>query len=352
MVLEYFGEKQPTDNCGACDNCLGSKVKVETEDLTVAAQKFLSTIIRTSQRYGAGYIADVLTGNEKEDRIIHNGHHTISTFGIGKEYKKPQWQHIAKELEAEGYIVRDEEYHTLQLTPKGNDALVNRSQILLAPPPVKAKKTKEEKAAAPSRTVTADLSELSTKLFETLRTLRKEFADKQNVPPDIIFDDAVLREMIDKLPRTVEQFGKMTGVGEVKKKHYGAKFVAAIDELMKSESSSKVGDPYIPPAIPSTAGLTKSLFQKGHSLKEIAQMRGLAVSTIATHLEGFIAEGEVDDIDRLIDASKIDAIREAFKKVGSMNALSPVMAILDKDKFGYEDLRFVRAFDHANTVEK
>lgn len=348
MVLEYFGEKQPTDNCGACDNCLGSGEKRETADLTVAAQKFLSTIIRTSQRFGAGYIADVLTGNDKEDRIIHNGHHTISTFGIGKEYKKPQWQHIAKELEAEGYIVRDEEYHTLQLTPKGNDALVNRSLVLLAPPPVKTKKTKEEKAAAPSRTVTADLSELSAKLFEALRALRKELADKQNVPPYVIFHDSVLREMTVKLPRTEEQFGKMTGVGEVKKKHYASAFVAVINEFVKP--LEKVGDPYIPPAIPSTAGLTKSLFQKGHSLKEIAEIRGLATSTIATHLEGFIAEGEVDDIDRLIDASKIEAIREAFKKVGSMNSLSPVMAILDKEKFGYEDLRFVRAFDYANNV--
>ena len=150
----------------------------------------------------------------------------------------------------------------MQLTSKGNDALVNRSPISLPPPPLKTRKTKEERAAGPSRTVTADLSELSAKLFEALRALRKERADKQNVPPYVIFHDSVLREMTVKLPRTEEQFGKMTGIGEVKKKHYAAAFVAVINEFVKLDN--RTGDPYIPPAIPSTAGLTKSLFQKGH----------------------------------------------------------------------------------------
>lgn len=346
MVLRYFGEEQLTDNCGACDNCLSLGEKCETTDLTIAAQKFLSTIIRTMQRFGATYIGDVLTGNDKEDRIIHNGHHKLTTFGIGKEYKKPQWQHIARELEAEGYILRDEEFGSLVLTEKGNDALINRSPILLVPPSDKVRKTKEERASERSERATTDLSERSIKLFEALRSLRKELAEKQNVPPYIIFHDTVLREMVDKMPRTEEQFGRMTGVGDVKKKHYAAAFVAVINQVV---IQSRIGDPYIPPSIPSTGGLTKSLFEKGHSLQEIAQLRGLTVSTIATHLEGFIAEGEVDDIDRLVDAKKIEPIREAYKKIGSMNALSPVLAVLENGTFTYEDLRFVRAFDYAQS---
>jgi ATP-dependent DNA helicase RecQ len=229
MILEYFGEKQPTEHCGACDNCLGLKEKKETVDLTVAAQKFLSAIIRTSERFGATYITDVLTGNEKEERIIHNRHHTLPVFGIGADMKKTEWQHIARELEQEDYLVRDEEFGSLKLTTKGATALADRSPIHLVPIPVKVRQTKEEKQKAKASSAGISSTEPHEELFQLLRSVRKELAEQHNVPPYIIFHDSVLREVSKKMPRTLRQLDTIPGMGESKKKNYGEKIVAAVN---------------------------------------------------------------------------------------------------------------------------
>jgi ATP-dependent DNA helicase RecQ len=229
MILEYFGEKQPTEHCGACDNCLGLKEKKETVDLTVAAQKFLSAIIRTSERFGATYITDVLTGNEKEERIIHNRHHTLPVFGIGADMKKTEWQHIARELEQEDYLVRDEEFGSLKLTTIGATALADRSPIHLVPIPVKVRQTKEEKQKAKASSAGISSTEPHEELFQLLRSVRKELAEQHNVPPYIIFHDSVLREVSKKMPRTLRQLDTIPGMGESKKKNYGEKIVAAVN---------------------------------------------------------------------------------------------------------------------------
>ncbi len=354
MVLEYFGDVVPEDNCGACDNCLGLKtVKGDTVDMTIPAQKFLSTIIRTTQRYsgfGAGYIIDILLGNEKEDRIIHNGHHTLPVFGIGKDLKKVQWQHVARELEQEGYLARDKEHGYLKLTKFGNDIIASKAVIQLAPFPTKTKKSKDD-APEKSRTVTADLPDVNAELFIRLRDLRMAIANEKDVPAYIIFPDSVLKQMAALLPQTKKDLLKLSGVGEKKAADIGDLFLKAISEYVKENKSIKTakiaGDSQAPPP-PAKAKETSLqsalLFNQGKSIAEIADRRAISKLTIADHLAEAIAVGEITSIDRLVTHQTAKKIRTAFSSVNSL-FLKPVMEFLDDPSITYDDLKFVRAYD-------
>ena len=116
ILLNYFGEHYPKENCGNCDNC-APRGKIEAVDATREAQMFLSCVARVEQRFGIKYVIDVLRGSE-DQRILSNRHHDLSTYGIGKDKKVKYWQSLAHELIAEKYLVQDaENYNILKLTP-------------------------------------------------------------------------------------------------------------------------------------------------------------------------------------------------------------------------------------------
>jgi ATP-dependent DNA helicase RecQ len=361
FVLEYFGETLTIDNCGHCDVCLGTSPKKDTTDFTIAAQKFLSTIVRTSQRFGVKYVVNILRGID-DDRIMHNRHHELSTFGIGKDLKEKQWQHIASELEHEGFIIRDnDDFGSLKLTEKGNEALVKRFNILLASPQVR--KTAEKKASERLHTAIPDFPELNTKLFEALRILRKQIADERDLPPYVIFHDTVLRQMAALLPLTTFEIKKLSGVGEKKSEELGPMFADAIRAFVnnhpdiKPVSLIKAAPPAPSPDKKSseTTLATVKLFQKGLSLYEISKERGLTPGVISTHVEEALRNGDINDIGRLVPAQFVDRIREAFQVAGSV-FLKPALTHLNDVQITYDHLKFVRAYDereqksHAQTT--
>jgi ATP-dependent DNA helicase RecQ len=340
-LIKYFGEDYHCTDKTKCDICLHGE-RFETADATVHAQKFLSAIIRTDERFGITYIIDILRGKE-DARIMQNRHHLLPTFGVGKELRKTLWQHYANELIREQYIFQDNEnFGILKITEKGKEALVNRSDIALQKPP---ERSRNETVEGQNPDLPKDAR---SELFEKLRTLRKQIADEQNVAAFVIFHDSVLRDIAALLPKNVVDFGKIIGVGEKRRERYGDRFVFVIRKFLSEHQLEPVAitHTYEPPEIPSTGGLTKQLYEKGLSLSEIADQRGLVVATIASHLEGYIAAGEINNISGLIRQDKIEPIREAFRKAGSVHSLAAAREFLDKEKFSYEDLRFVRAFDH------
>jgi ATP-dependent DNA helicase RecQ len=226
-LLRYFGEISDVPNCGGCDNCLAPR---DTFDGTIAAQKFLSCIYRIWQRsnFGVGlnYVTEVLTGAESE-KIRRWGHDQLSTYGIGQEHSRPQWQAIGRELVRLSYVKQTaDKFSVLELTELGVAALRERKQITLTRPIV-APSTSE---ASPRR---GEIS-CDEQLFERLRQLRKQLADERNVPAYIVFSDVALRQMARSYPMTDDDFARISGVGEKKLAEFGMAFRAEIGAYLQT----------------------------------------------------------------------------------------------------------------------
>jgi ATP-dependent DNA helicase RecQ len=227
-LLRYFGETFPADNCGGCDNCLSPRA---TFDGTLAAQKLLSCVFRIRQRsrFGTGlnHVVEVLTGADT-DKIRAWGHTQLSTYGIGREHSRAEWQAIGRELVRLGYLRQAPgKFSTLELTDDGFTVLRDRRKIVLTKP----------MAAPPSAPETAPRAGAigcDEELFERLRRLRKALADERFVPAYIVFSDVALRQMARYYPATDEEFSRISGVGEKKLKEFGAAFLAEIAAHLQS----------------------------------------------------------------------------------------------------------------------
>jgi len=219
IVLEYFGDKG--EPCQNCDTCLSPPI---TFDGTIAAQKALSCAYRTEQRFGVGYLIDVLLGKEDE-RIQRFGHDKISTFGIGKEYAQGEWQGIFRQLVALNLLTVDgSDFGGLKMTPQGQAFLKQKETLHLR------KFTGKAKAAKPrhERTVIAFDDENDGELFAAMKVARLELAREQNVPPYVIFHDRTLRELAIHKPRSLAAMSQISGVGEKKMERYGDIFLQVI----------------------------------------------------------------------------------------------------------------------------
>jgi len=225
VLLRYFGDEleQP---CGNCDTCLNPP---ETWDGTVAVQKALSCVFRTGQRFGVTYLIDVLRGSENE-RILQSGHHQVSTYGIGTELSANEWKSVFRQLVANGYLRADPEgYGALQLTEQCRPLLKGRQAIKLRKDPV-VKKTPGRTSSGRSGSLVKD--EITDQAgWEALRACRKELADKQGVPPYVIFHDTTLFGMLERKPRTLEELAEVSGVGAAKLEKYGEIFLETIAGL-------------------------------------------------------------------------------------------------------------------------
>ena len=216
-LLEYFGDDL-AEPCGNCDNCLEPPV---TWDATEAAQKLLSCIFRTGQRFGAAHVIDVLRGADT-DKVHAHGHASLSTYGIGSEQSVNHWRSVLRQLMVQGAVYADvERFGALKL---GADARpILRGEVDL--------RLREDLAEsrAPRRTKSkVDLSDVDPELWERLRACRKRVADEQGVPPYVIFHDRTLRELIVVRPATLEAMLDVSGIGQAKLERYGKIF---LDEL-------------------------------------------------------------------------------------------------------------------------
>lgn len=219
VILAYFGEDYPGP-CNNCDNCLNP---TETWDGTVVAQKALSCVYRTGQRFGVSYLIDVLLGNDN-DRIKQFRHDQQSTYGIGKELTQKQWNSVFRQLVASGYLHgKTDGYGGLELTPESKVILKGQKTVLLrVDPKTSSSKNQKIKKSAIALELT---SEHDQQLWEKLRDLRTSIAQKQNVPPYIIFHDKTLKEMVVRKPKSLDEMNDISGVGQNKLKKYGQAFL-------------------------------------------------------------------------------------------------------------------------------
>ena len=215
-LLSYFGEELGHP-CGNCDNCLEP---TETWDGTEATRMALSVAYRTEQRFGVNHLIDVLR-ESNSDKVFQFGHHRLSSYGIGKAIDNNQWRSVFRQLVARGYMSVDlDRYGALVLEEKCRPILRGDESIQLRRD-VKLKTVKRQ-------TKTPLASDIDVKLWEALRECRRLFAEELGVPPYVIFHDSSLQEMCRALPRTMEEFNLISGVGERKMEKYGPAFMEVI----------------------------------------------------------------------------------------------------------------------------
>jgi ATP-dependent DNA helicase RecQ len=255
-LLAYFGEKFPAENCDGCDNCLNPR---DTFDGTIAAQKFLSCVFRVRQKSGFGvglnHIIEVLTGAGTE-KVLRWRHNELSTYGIGAEHSRPEWQSIGRQLVRLGYLRQTtDKFSILELADEGWLSLKDRRKIMLTRPirsaalPVFAPEMEaaddprespsapatERRANSPKKVAKGEIA-CDEALFQRLREFRKKIADERNTPAYIVFSDAALRHMARGYPTSEDEFLSISGVGEKKLREFGGAFMAEIAEYLKTNS--------------------------------------------------------------------------------------------------------------------
>ena len=221
IQLAYLGETF-AGACGACDNCCEPRT---LHDHTEEARQFLSCVARLAQRgerFGAAYLIDILRGARTE-RLLGRGHETLSVYGIGKARSVEEWRTLARSLLHQGLLEESHDgYSVLSLNESSWQVLRDERPFRIA----KAPKAARTRTPAADASVSAD----GEALFERLRTLRKQLADTQGLPPYVIFHDATLREIVAQRPQTLRQFAGIRGVGEGKLARYGEQFISVLRE--------------------------------------------------------------------------------------------------------------------------
>ncbi|WP_034210875.1 DNA helicase RecQ [Arenimonas metalli] len=223
-LLAAFGEDYPRA-CGNCDNCLEPP---RTWDATVAAQKAMSCVYRTGQRFGVTHLVDVLTGSEN-DRIRQLGHDQLSTYGIGTELDARQWKGVFRQLVAMGLLEVDVEGHgSLRLTDASRPVLKGGQSVHLREESVRKREKGARAARGGGAPAPMSLDAADQPVFEALRQLRAELAREQSVPAYVIFHDATLRAIAERRPGTLDALGQVSGVGAAKLERYGEQVLAAL----------------------------------------------------------------------------------------------------------------------------
>ena len=356
FMLGYFGEQWTEESCGGCDVCLEPREKF---DATEVAQKILSAVIRTGERFGANYVIQVLSGS-REKRVLELGHEQLSVYGIAKDVGRPQLREIIGQLQLLGLLEqREGEYPTLAVAPGGREFLKQGQSLTLTRPQaadaVDTRRTGRKEAGYRSAA-----TEYDEDLFEQLRTLRKRLADARDVPAFVVFGDVSLRHMAAALPQSTEEFSRIHGVGREKLEQYGPVFLevicsyAEVNNLPEQQDVAPIGQPPADGAgVPKREGAerrlgpthdtTRELLSQGLSISQIADQRAVAETTIIGHLERMAEQGVVLDMEHLMPtAERLSKIAEAFDVCGSA-FLRPVWEFLGT-QYTYDELRMARIY--------
>jgi len=344
FLLNYFGEKyEKKDGCNGCDYCLRKK---ETFNATIITQKILSTIIRSGNRFGINYVIDILKGSNKI-QIKQNNHNQLSVFGIVNDFKNDELKHIIKLLIFKNLIQKsDGQYPTLSITKHGQNFLNKNEKIFLDTPPKEISLKKEEKKQKQIQ--------YNMQLFEQLKQLRKQIANKKKVPPFVIFGDISLQEMAFYFPNNLEQFLLITGVGEQKLNAFGDTFLKIINQYILKNNIKSIKIPsYKKRNINNNSNnpakekcnknqiRTIEMIKRKMNLKNIANIQGFTTGTIINHIDKFLDKENKIDLNYLKPKQeKFNEIKKAFIKCG-VEALKPAYKFL-KEKYSYHDLKLVR----------
>jgi ATP-dependent DNA helicase RecQ len=338
-LLAYFGEAD-TPRCGHCDNCRTGGQIADLTDVTAAARNFLSCIKDTGECFGLTHITNVLRGSRAQ-RVLTRSHDQMSVYGSGREFSAEAWRELARQFIEQNLVEQDPQFGGLHLTAQGRAVLKSgKVQARVGP------------AASPAPVGEIGPRKHDVELFEKLRKLRRELADRAGVPAYVVFSDRALVEMATHPPCTPDQFLAINGVGETKLANYGDAFLQCIRNHTAGRSSSGSAETRSA-ELDATRWLTVrnrheevgEAFAAGRSLDDLARQFSVKRSTILQNLVRFVEQGGKLNPARLLAESRLDLsererVLSAFDAFG-MKPLGPVHEALG-DKVVYEELHLLR----------
>lgn len=342
-LLRYFGESYGQEKCGMCDNCrMGEKDLI---DITIPAQKFLSCVKRTGERFGAAHVIGVLRGSNSA-KILQFGHDKLSTYGIGKEHSHKQWRYLSRQFIQKGLIVQEWDHGSLKLTEKSWKVLRGEEIVIGFLDKTEADVTRLE----------TEQDHCDLALFKLLREKRRELAEQANLPSYVIFLDRTLSEMATYFPQSREALSSLHGVGEAKIKKYGDDFLAIITDYCRDHhipecsKSSEKGQQKAKMQEPNHHDRRRhriigEAYNSGQSIEQLITKFNIGLSTLLNDLYQFIREGNSfnrDDFSQLshLSTTQQKDVFDAFDRVGTKQ-LKLVYEFLNEE-IRYEELHLLR----------
>ena len=338
LLLHYFGEEYPKDNCEACDNCLHPKAQFEGSEAVV---NILETILAVKEKFKADHIANILAG-KVTSAIKSYKHHKLELFGAGEDKDEKFWNMVIRQALIAKFLVKDiENYGLLKLTEKGMGFLENPTSFMLAEDHDYSDTTDEENAFG-ARTAAVD-----DELFSILKDLRKKISKQKDVPPFVIFQDPSLEDMAIQYPITIDELQNISGVGAGKAQRYGKEFVEIIKKYVDEKEIIRPLD-MIVKSVVNKSGMKVYIIQSidmKRPLEDIAEAKGLEMSELIGEIEAIVNYGTRINLDyyinMVIDEERQHDIYSYFREEAESDSLEEAITELGNE-FEEEEIRLIR----------
>ena len=338
LLLHYFGEEYPKENCEACDNCLHPKEQFEGSEAVV---NVLETILAVKEKFKADHVANILSG-KVTSAIKSYKHHKLEYFGIGEDKDEKFWNMVIRQALIAKLLVKDiENYGLLKVTPKGQEFLEKPSSFMLAEDHDYADTTDEENAFG-ARTATVD-----EELFSILKDLRKKISKLKDVPPFVIFQDPSLEDMAIQYPVNLDELQNISGVGAGKAQRYGKEFVDIIRKYVDEKEIIRPLDMVVRSVV-NKSGLKVYIIQSidmKRPLEDIAEAKGLEMPELLSEVEAIVNSGTRINLDyyinMVIDDERQQDIYSYFREEAESDSLQEAIRELGTE-FEEEEIRLMR----------
>ena len=347
-LVEYFGQTYESDNCGACDLCVGESESLP--DASTIAKKILSCVYRVNEGFGIAHVATILRGAETA-AMRARGHDKLSTYGLLKEHSQRELADWIGQLIGLGMVdQKGNEYPILKLNAASWEVMKDQRAVRLRYVPHEAEGaggSRSRESGRKSKTEAAAWEGVDRDLFEFLRKVRLDLATARAVPPYLIFGDATLRDLARVRPSSLAKLSTIYGMGEAKFRDFGQTFFDALDTECQARGLARDNKPP-PQAATSADGAGRvlapnaqaiELFRKGMSVDDVAQRTGRARSTTVQYLCDFLRAEPPKSVAAWVANDVYRQVSEASGRVGA-EKLKPIFEDLD-GKISYDEIRIV-----------
>jgi ATP-dependent DNA helicase RecQ len=340
MLLHYFGEDYPPDNCENCDNCRHPRIQFEGEEYII---QVLEAVLVVKEKFKAEYIANVLAGNT-DNAIKSYNHHKLEIFGSGSEKDNKFWMSVIRQSLVAHFLLKDiENYGLLRLSPEGHEYLNNPYPILLTQDREYTGDDEEDGAMAGGKTSTVDLE-----LFNVLKDLRKKISKVKNIPPFVIFQDNSLEDMAIQYPVNTEELQNIVGVGTGKAQRYGKEFIDIIKTYVEEKEIIRPQDMVVK-SIVNKSGLKVYIIQaidRKMSFEDICQSKNLEMKDLLSEVEAIVNSGTKLNVEYyvndILDEDHQEEIYNYFLEEAETENLEDALRVLGEDEYSEAEIRLMR----------
>ena len=345
ILLNYFGEDYPEDNCCNCDNCLHPKKLFEGKEYLALVLELVDSM---KENFKVDHLANILTG-ETNSIIKSYKHHLSEFFGMGKDKGVKFWIAIIRQAVVMHFLHKDlEQYGLISITPKGKEFLENPHSVMMAEDREFADGDEEEdEDSAAVSAVRHGGGVGDPALFSMLKDLRKDMSRKLKLPGFVIFTDPSLEDMSIHYPITLDELKNCQGVGEGKARKFGKEFISLIAKYVEEYNIQRPEDIVVKSLVNKSANKVYIIqnIDRKIPLEDIAEAKNMELSDVLDELEAIVAAGTRIDIDyyirQTVDEDKVEDIYEYFKEEAQSDSVADAVKELGPD-YEEEEIRLVR----------